>query len=477
MSIVVHEKMRDYTDKYNVCVLMGAAKAATGVPDTMVINHGVGGCRMAMEHLRSDNVPDGLFVPIISTAPDQSSVIYGGGKKLDITLEHAVVEAKKRKTPLKAMWIFTSCATSMIGDDINSAAKKIEDKYGIKVIPLDTPGFLGGEQKGHEKVFCALVDNFAKKDIPKNPNAINIIAPHLIGSKFWPWDHQEMVRLLGKADIDVNITFSYKTPVEKYENFGAACANYNLSGEDFKDFKSLSSEYGVEMWGEDLVYPIGIANTEEWYLKIAGKFGNVEKAKAQMKEDMQRVQKRIRGDYNASWFLSDISGRHIGILGEAKYAASLARCMFYDFNCYPVVVGLCGETREAIDSGKKILEELKPYCDIEIYEDPTFFEYGNALKKADVDFAIGSRYDLRLVRGIGIPHISFGKNYFFNNYNFIPWPSFGITGMLTMMTELGKFYEEEIKHEFDGYKANSFIEPIGWSNMNPQGKGGKCKKC
>ena len=201
MSITVHEKKRDYADKYNVCVLMGAAKAATGVPDTMVINHGVGGCRMAMEHLRSDNVPDGIFVPIISTAPDQASVIYGGGKKLDITLEHAVVEAKKRKTPIKAMWIFTSCATSMIGDDINAAAKKIEDKYKIKVIPLDTPGFLGGEQKGHEKVFCALVDNYAKKDIKKSGNSINILAPHLIGSKFWPWDHQEMVRLLGAAAV------------------------------------------------------------------------------------------------------------------------------------------------------------------------------------------------------------------------------------------------------------------------------------
>ncbi len=477
MSLAVHEKARDYADKYNVCVLMGAAKSATGVPDTMVINHGVGGCRMAMEHLRSDNVPDGLFTQIISTAPDQASVIHGGGKKLAVTLEHAVEEAKKRKSPLKAMWILTSCATSMIGDDIISAGKNIEDKYGIKVIPLDTPGFLGGEQKGHEKVYCALVEAFARKNVPKKPNAINLVGPHLIGSKFWPWDHQEMVRLLAAAGVDVNLTFSYKTPVESYATFGAAAANYNLSGEEFKEFAALSAEHNVEMWGDDLVYPIGIANTEEWYLKIAGRFGDVEKAKTAMKADMARVQKRIRGDYNASWFLSDISGRHIGILGEAKYAASLARCMFYDFNCYPVVVGLNGETTAAIDAGKKILEPLAQYCDIEVLEDPTFFEYGNALKKADVDFAIGSRYDLRLVRGMGIPHVSFGKNYFFNNYNFIPWPSFGITGMLTLMTELGKFYEEEIKHEFAGYRANSFIEPVDGPSAPSEGAGKRCRKC
>lgn len=477
MSFAVHEKARDYADKYNVCVLMGAAKAATGVPDTMVINHGIGGCRMAMEHLRSDNVPDGLFTPIISTAPDQASVIYGGGKKLDVTLERAAADAKKRKTPLKLLWIFTSCATSMIGDDIVSAAKKFEEKHGIKVIPIDTPGFLGGEQKGHEKVFCALVENFARKDTPKSPHALNILAPHLIGSKFWPWDHQEMVRMLEAAGIDVNITFAYKTPVEKYGAFGAAAANYNLSGEEYKEFSALSSEYGVDMWGDDLVYPIGIANTEEWYLKIAERFGDVEKAKVRMKEDMRRVEKRIRGDYNASWFLSDISGRHIGILGEAKHAASLARCMFYDFNCYPVAVGLCGETQAAIDNGKKILESLKPYCDIEVYEDPTFFEWGNALKKAEVDFAIGSRYDLRLVKGIGIPHVSFGKNYFFNNYNFIPWPSFGIQGVLTIMTELAKFYEEDLKHEVAGYQANSFIEPVGGTSVQFHGSGKKCRKC
>ena len=461
MTLSFHKNERDYQDKYEPCVLMGATKAATGVPDTLVTYHGIGGCRMTMEHLRMDNVPDGLFVPIISTAPDQSSVIYGGADKLERGLEQTLSDAKRRKINLKLIWLFTSCATSIVGDDILSAARKIEERENIKVIPIDTPGFLGGDKTGHELVYTALVENYAKYDAKKNSNSINILGPQLIGSKYWPWDYQEIVRLMEGADIHANVTFCYKSTLDNYNSFGAAVSNYNLSGESFDEFADLSSRYNVEMWGDDLVYPIGIANTEEWYLKIAERFGNIEKAKKLMKEDMNRVMKRIKGDYNSSWFLSDISGKHIGILGNAKYAASLARCLYYDFNCYPVVVGLWGETPASIENAKRILSEMDAYCDIDVYENPTFFEYGNAIKKAEVDFAIGTRYDMRLVRGIGIPHISLGQNYFLNNFSFIPWPTFGIKGVLGLMTELARLIEENIKYEEDGWIANSFIAPLG----------------
>ena len=63
-------------------------------------------------------------------------MVFGASKKL----EQSILDAYERYNP-KAVFIGTSCATGIIGEDIESISKKMEEKIGIPVIPLQCEGF------------------------------------------------------------------------------------------------------------------------------------------------------------------------------------------------------------------------------------------------------------------------------------------------------------------------------------------------
>ncbi|TAK34023.1 MAG: hypothetical protein EPO21_11015 [Chloroflexota bacterium] len=452
---------RAYEDRYQPCQLMGATTAATAIADSVVSYHGPGGCRMTIEHLRSDNVPDGIYTMVLSSGVDQGDVIHGGTNKLRQMLQETAVQMATRHKA-KIIWLVTACAASIIGDDIEMAAQQAEKKTGLKVIPIDTPGFGGGFTKGFQKVYRALLDHFVEAPGPgSQSNVLNLIGPHLIGSKNWPWDYREMMRLMESADIRPNLVLTHKTKVDDVrDHFLEAAANYVLTPEELPDFEEKCDELGIPNWGQELVLPIGMANTEEWYLEIARRFGDEGKAKRQLKEDMDLLRSRLKWDYNASWVMHDLSGKHVAVIGQAGYAAAMARCLLYDFNLRPVLIGLLGESPRAIAAGRKLLSEVESLAHPQIMENPTFFEWGTAVRDSVADFVVGMKQDRVLTEGMKVPHLPLGGFYFLNQFNFIPWPYLGVRGVLGLLTELSKVMED-VKHEKDSWRALSYIKPRG----------------
>ena len=135
-------------------------------------------------------------------------------------------------------------------------------------------------------------------------------------------------------------------------------------------------------------------------------------------------------------------GKRCGILAHAKFGASLARCLLWDFGIIPKVIGLVAETDRAMDEAIELLEVIKNQVKFTVLINPSYFDYINHLKTAEVDFAIGSIQDKPLCIGQKIPHLSLAGFNFFNQYNFIPWPNFGIRGTLGLLTELSGVMEE-----------------------------------
>lgn len=454
MSLKCIIPSRDYIDKQQPCCHMGAVLAATMVENSVLIDHGVSGCAITATHMRSNNVPDGMYIPIIPTGVFEADLVHGGAKKIEKIL--AEIPDKFSKKPPRLVWIITSCATSMVEDDIAGEGRKAEELYGYNVIALDTPGFHGGYSTGMDKVYTALVQRYAKETDKKKKGSINIIAPHLMGSSNMINDMEEMLRLLKAADIEVNCILTYKTKIKEVERFFEAEANYLLSPEELPGFERMCEEMGMENWGADLILPLGLANTEEWYLTIAGKFGSIDKAKDQLQKDMDRVKRRLKADYNASWVFHSVDGKHAGVIGDAPFAIAMARHLYYDLNARPTVIALLGESERAIETTKKQLEEMSRYLDLEVYENPTYLEYGNAIKKAKVDFTVGQGQDKVLSEGLRIPQMSLGGFYFLSQTNFIPWPYFGILGSLALLTEIARGIEG-FQFERESWIARSFI--------------------
>ena len=436
------ESNKQYKDLMFPGSFVGATLTASGIRNALIIFHGILGCNMESNHFRSDQIPGGSYVPIIPTGLNESDCVNGGREKLLATLRDSIKQAVYRNRPPEIVFILTSDATSIVGDDIVSAAKLVEEETGIKIITLDTPGFAGGLVHGTDAALAGILDKLCVKPVEAPSNKINLIAPHLIGSKNWTNDIDEIIRLLEACGIEVNLNLCRNTDFKAIENFSDAKYNYILSSEELVNFERTCRNLNSEMLADNLPLPVGVANTEEWLLKMSGKFGVQDKAKEILLNDQKFVQKQLRFNYNFSWMSTLMYGKRCGLLAHAKFGASLARCLLWDFGIQPKVIGLIAETERAKQGAVELIEEIKSQCDTTILINPSYFEYVNALKQTEVDFAIGSIQDKPLCLGHKIPHLSLTGFNFFNQYNFIPYPNFGIRGVLGLLTELSKVMEE-----------------------------------
>ena len=112
------------------CVQVNSMNALVSLQDTVMVIHsplGCSGCasfgaidrlNVYKHHRGRDNAPDSH---VISTALGEKEVILGGEKRLHETIDQAV----KRYNP-KIVFILASCASSIIGDDIDAVAEQKE---------------------------------------------------------------------------------------------------------------------------------------------------------------------------------------------------------------------------------------------------------------------------------------------------------------------------------------------------------------
>lgn len=453
-QLTSHEEFRN-------CSLVGASQIAFGVKDSVVVFHGVVGCRTMIQHLQTDFTPDSVGISMVSTGFDENDVVSGGISKLTQTLER-VARGKPR-----LIWVLTGCATALIGDDIVGAAARVEKNHGIPCIALNTPGTEGGLYHGADLALCAILDKFylsrtkvnrSKLNTVSAQKGVNILGPAMLGSRKWFWDLQEIKSLLESADIPVNLVLTHNTSFQDLVgNFTRAEANLWLTGEELPGFQQRCEQLGIPQWGQDKILPLGVANTEEWFLAVAQAFGDVKKAQARLEQDQHQVTGILKGNFNASWVLNSVSGKRAGVLASAGFAAALVRFLFYDLNIRPVVVGLFADSKAAMERAKDQLLPLLEFCDLKVLENPSYFEYGKALKENEVHCAVGQRYERVLVEGMKIPHLALGGAYFFNSFQFVPWPYMGVRGLLSLLSEMGELMERMF-HDKEGWQNNSFIE-------------------
>lgn len=154
-----------------------------------------------------------------STDMQDSDVVFGGEKKLELAIKEAVEIFKP-----KAITISATCPVGLIGDDINAVAAKAQKTYGIPVLAFSCEGYKGVSQSaGHH-----IANNKLMKDvIGKNEDAngegfsINILGEYNIGGDGW-----EIGRILDKIGYKV---MSIMTGDGTFEDLtGAHKAKLNL---------------------------------------------------------------------------------------------------------------------------------------------------------------------------------------------------------------------------------------------------------
>lgn len=272
------------------CQQINSMAALMSLEDAVFIAHSPQGCVgctiMAVDMYRVGQAHRGIRQiknpHIIVTNLDQKSVIFGGEKKLRESVQKAV----ERYHP-KLIFVFASCASGIIGDDIDAICADLQDEYSpALVIPIHCEGFKSKIcASGFDAAFLSINKYILKKQkLEKEKGLINLFAPTTVSYA----DQKEMERMLEALGVKVNYIPFYSS-LEKIRRIPAAEASTSICKVFADEFmKTLEEEYGIPY--SHTVMPIGVRNTDKWYRGIAAVLGKEQEVEAIIEREHERIQ-------------------------------------------------------------------------------------------------------------------------------------------------------------------------------------------
>ncbi len=175
------------------CTFDGAQIALLPIADVAHIVHGPSGCAgSSWDNRGTRSSGPTLFKLGMTTDLSEQDVIMGRGEK---RLFHAIKQAVDRYSPA-AVFVYSTCVTALIGDDLEAVCKAAAERWGVPVIPVDAAGFYGNKNLGNrlagETMVKYVVGGREPEPPPVDParpglhvHDINLIGEYNIAGEFW----------------------------------------------------------------------------------------------------------------------------------------------------------------------------------------------------------------------------------------------------------------------------------------------------
>jgi nitrogenase molybdenum-iron protein alpha chain len=215
----------------------------------------------------------------ISTNLSERDMVYGGVEKL----REAIHMAWERHHP-NAVFIATSCATGIIGDDVESVTRECQEELGIPVVPVFCEGF---KSKHWSSGFDAIQHGILRQIVRRNPprkqeDLVNVFV--LSGADIY-------TPMLANLGLRVNLVVNVAT-VENLAQLSEAAAStsfcYSLSS---YLGAALEQEFGVpEVQSPP---PYGFVGTDAWLRAIAKITHREEQAERFIASEHARVTPKV----------------------------------------------------------------------------------------------------------------------------------------------------------------------------------------
>ncbi len=328
-------------------------------------------------------------------------MVFGGVKKL----KQSIKDAFERYSP-KAIFLGTSCATGIIGEDMESVAAEAEDEIGIPVIPLACEGF---RSKHWSTGFDATQHGILRKIVRKNPkkqeDLINVINL---------WGSDVFTPMLGELGLRVNYVVDLATVddlAQLSEAAGTVGFCYTLSS---YMAAALEQEFGVpEIKAPQ---PYGFAGTDAWIREIARVTHKEELAEAFIKKEHERIKPKLK----------ELREKLKGVKGYVATGSAYAHGLITVLRELGVEVNgsLVFHHDPVYDSGDSKQDSLKFLIDN--YDDvPSFsvsnrqqYQFYGLLKKTNPDFILIRHNGLApLASRLGIPAAPLGDEHLAIGYD------------------------------------------------------------
>jgi len=333
---------------------------------------------------------------IFSTNLLEDDMVFGASDKL----RQAVHDAKERFNP-KAIFISMSCATAIIGEDIDSIASEMEAEIGIPVVPLHCEGFRSKHwSTGFDVSQHGVLRQIVKRKPKKQKNLINIVA-------LWGTDYfTEILKPIGlKVNYMIDMA-SFDELAQASEAVATATFCHTLGS---YMATGLEEHFGVPQI--DAPQPYGISGTDAWLRAIAKVIGKVDITEKYIESEHQRVMPKIK----------ELRKRFKGINGFVMTGSSYAHSLISVLR--ELGIGVDGSVvfhhDPVYDGGHENQDTLKDL--IKTYGDIPYFTVSktqafqlNALfKRVKTDFVIIRHQGLAPEAAkLGIPSLAMGDEHF-----------------------------------------------------------------
>ena len=85
------------------------------------------------------------------------------------------------------MFVYSTCVTALIGDDIDAVCFRAAERFGMPVVPVHAPGFVGSKNLGNKLAGEALLDHVIGACEPDDvgPTDVNILGEYNLAGEFW----------------------------------------------------------------------------------------------------------------------------------------------------------------------------------------------------------------------------------------------------------------------------------------------------
>jgi nitrogenase molybdenum-iron protein beta chain len=377
------EEVGSVYDPTQDCKLLGAARALSGISDSVTIVHSRPGCHCGIFYLRAlgSNQND---IRIVGSGFQAHDAIYGGEEKLANAIR---LSYENFKPSLIA--VLNCSAPVLMGADIEGVVHAMKDELPAEIIALNTGGYEGPAWIGYEETLSELTRFMVPCEDPAD-SKINLIGYKQDDVKA-DFDLLEIKRMLNKHGISINTALT-DSSFKKIRNAPTASLNVVLGGDGLECAKIMQEKFGTPY--VITPYPYGLDNSID-FLECVATGLNKEVNKRFIASEKKWIKKRIERTY---FFLQGIYGMAVAVIGDSSHAFDLSKFLS-DELCLDVKV-LAITSRNHVSQSRA----NDDYFETLLIE-PDRFRMNEIVESKGIEMIFGSSLEKKLAYELNVPLI------------------------------------------------------------------------
>lgn len=325
-------------------------------------------------------------VNVLCTNISEKDTVYGGVEQL----EAGIREAYRRFSP-KAIFVQSSCAAGIVGDDLESTSNDLADELRIPVVPIYCEGFKAKTwSSGFDAVFHGVLRKIVKKTGKRDKNLVNVFC-FCNADTFSP--------LLSKLGLKANVLLPL-ADVDTLAHMGEAACSTTIC-ETLGTYVNavLESDFGVRQVRS--APPYGITWTDEWLRAIARETGKEEIVEDVIRSEHERIAPEL------ARLRKELKGTRVYIFSGDSYVHNMAS-LAHDLGLE--IVGttslhhdLNPDNPEAADTVEQLIDLVGDIPNVSVCNMQPYQTY-KLIEKAKPDVVIARHGGLPVIGGkLGIP--------------------------------------------------------------------------